>query len=174
MKIRQAVKRLARTFGYDITGRNLVEINSGLSEDSLPGDYYSVIPSAVDLKKYKHKIFSKKAGVYPVELNTESQIITLNAFRDMKEESPFYSQEKRARFDIENLSFSYDDAPILHYMMRMIRPKRIIEIGSGSSSACMLDTSERYLDDKVNFTFVDINCQNLRKTCFVMTLKESI
>jgi len=53
-------------FGYDIVGRKVVKINSGLSEDSLPGDFYSVIPSAVDLKKYKHKIFSKKAGVYPI------------------------------------------------------------------------------------------------------------
>ena len=166
MKIRKAIKRVARMFGYDIVGRNVVKINSGLSEDFLPGDFYSVIPSAVDLKKYKYKIFSKKAGVYPVELNTESQILTLNAFRDMKEEPPFYSQEKRARFNIDNFSFSYDDAPILHYMMRMIRPKRIIEIGSGNSSACMLDTSERYLDDQVKFTFIDINCQNLRKNLF--------
>jgi hypothetical protein len=81
----------------------------------------------------------------------------------MREDTPFYSSEKRIRFDIENDAFSYDDAPILHYFMRKLRPRTVIEIGSGWSSACMLDTSYIYLDSSVKFTFIDPNCDRLRQ-----------
>jgi hypothetical protein len=47
-------------------------------------------------------------------------------------------------------------------MLRALRPARIIEIGSGHSSACMLDTSDLYLDKETQFTFIDPYCAKLR------------
>jgi hypothetical protein len=47
----------------------------------------------------------------------------------MEANAPFYLEQGKRRFNIENDFFSYDDAPILHYMMRRLRPKKIIEIG---------------------------------------------
>ncbi len=40
-------------------------------------------------------------------------------------------------------------------MLRAIKPSRIVEIGSGFSSAVMLDTSERFLELQPKLTFVE-------------------
>jgi hypothetical protein len=40
-------------------------------------------------------------------------------------------------------------------MMRKVKPQRIIEVGSGYSSCAMLDTSEGFLDQPVQFTFIE-------------------
>jgi predicted O-methyltransferase YrrM len=161
MGLRKTIRQLVRKLGYDIV--RLEHTHLAIPERFPPGHFYSVIPSLSEVTERASAIFSKTVGVSAIELNIEEQIQTLKDFKTMEEQPPFYSQERRKRFTIENDSFSYDDAPILHYMMRRLHPKRIIEIGSGNSSACMLDTSEIYLGDSVDFTFIDLNCENLRK-----------
>jgi predicted O-methyltransferase YrrM len=58
------------------------------------------------------------------------------------------------RYFAENPAYSWGDAYILHAMIYQLQPKRIVEIGSGYSSACMLDAIEQYSMD-VKFTFVE-------------------
>lgn len=48
------------------------------------------------------------------------------------------------RYYFENDFFSYADALILHAMLRWLHPARVIEVGSGFSSAAMLDTRQRH------------------------------
>jgi hypothetical protein len=40
-------------------------------------------------------------------------------------------------------------------MIRFLKPKRIIEIGSGFSSAVMLDTNELFFNNQINLTFIE-------------------
>ena len=51
--------------------------------------------------------------------------------------------------------YSYSDAIVLYSMMRHLRPQRIIEVGSGFSSAVMLDTNELFLGHQVACTFIE-------------------
>lgn len=44
---------------------------------------------------------------------------------------------------------------VLHTMLRHLRPARVIEVGSGWSSACMLDTDDLFLDGATEITFID-------------------
>ena len=156
MGLRQILWRIARNRGYAISR---VEETEGF----LPGHYYSVIPSKSEIKERASEIFSRSIVLHDIEMNTDEQVKILKIFNSMENKPLFYSPERRIRFDIDNDCFSYDDAPILHYMMRHLQPKRIIEIGSGSSSACMLDTDDLFLGNSVDFTFIDIDCENLRK-----------
>jgi hypothetical protein len=119
-----------------------------------------VIPSELDLRRANIVSDETPAGV---RLNVESQLALLETWASLPDEEPFYSAERRIRFDIDNNSFSYDDAPVLAYMLRSLQPERVVEIGSGSSSACMLDVADLYLSDRrPTFTFVDIDCGALR------------
>lgn len=162
MAFRETLRALLRRFGYDVVRLEQAS-RTPTPERFPPGHFYSVIPSLSDLAQRAPAIFSKATGLRGIDLNIEEQLQVLRDFRSLAETPPFYSPERGGRLNIENDSFSYDDAPVLHYMMRRLRPKRIIEIGSGNSSACMLDTSERYLDDAVEFAFIDVDCENLRK-----------
>ena len=40
-------------------------------------------------------------------------------------------------------------------MIRHLKPKKIIEIGSGFSSALMLDVNDLYFDKKIHMTFIE-------------------
>jgi predicted O-methyltransferase YrrM len=51
---------------------------------------------------------------------------------------------------------------MLYGMLREARPKRIIEVGSGLSSAAMLDLNDRVLGGAVAFTFIDPDMTRLR------------
>jgi predicted O-methyltransferase YrrM len=51
---------------------------------------------------------------------------------------------------------------MLYGMLREARPRRIIEVGSGFSSAAMLDLNDRVLGGAVNFTFIDPDMGRLR------------
>ena len=39
--------------------------------------------------------------------------------------------------------------------MARLRPRRLVEIGSGFSSCAAIDINERYLDGSVDLTFID-------------------
>jgi hypothetical protein len=59
--------------------------------------------------------------------------------------APFTEEMTEAnRFFYEGAPFPYGDAMSLYAIMGSYRPKRIVEIGSGFSTACMLDSADRH------------------------------
>jgi len=59
------------------------------------------------------------------------------------------------RYFYANRYYQYSDAICLYSMIRHLRTKRIIEVGSGFSSAVMLDTNELFFSNAVVCTFID-------------------
>jgi len=51
--------------------------------------------------------------------------------------------------------FGYSDAIFLYSFLRKHKPKRIIEVGSGFSSAVMLDTIDSCFSEKPEMTFIE-------------------
>ena len=67
------------------------------------------------------------------------------------------------RYYLQNGYFNNSDAIFLSLIMLHFRPKRIIEVGSGFSSALMLDINDRMGDDKANLIFVEPFPERLRQ-----------
>ena len=59
------------------------------------------------------------------------------------------------RYRFLNEAYGHGDGLTLHAMLRHLRPARIVEVGSGWSSACMLDTADGFLDPAPKVTFVE-------------------
>ncbi len=59
------------------------------------------------------------------------------------------------RYWFENPAFSYGDAIALFGILLELRPKRMIEAGSGYSSCAAMDTNDRFLSGNTEFTFID-------------------
>ena len=59
------------------------------------------------------------------------------------------------RYAFDNPSYSWGDGSILYAMLRSLQPRRFIEVGSGWSSVCALDTAERHFKKECEFTFVE-------------------
>ncbi|MBN9580225.1 MAG: class I SAM-dependent methyltransferase [Afipia sp.] len=66
------------------------------------------------------------------------------------------------RYAFDNPAYAWGDGSILHAILRKYRPKRLIEVGSGWSSACIFDSVEQYLDGACELTFIEPHPQLLR------------
>ena len=130
-----------------------------------PGHFYSPIPSLDDLRQREAAIFRVWPRELPgIDLQVEGQLALLEAFRPYYDEIPFPERETEGfRYYFENTFYSYSDAIFLYCMIRHFRPRRIVEVGSGFSSAVTLDTNERFFEGRIECTFIDPEPGPLRK-----------
>jgi predicted O-methyltransferase YrrM len=128
-----------------------------------PGHFYSPIPSADDIAAHRRGLGWGTPRELPgIELREEAQLTLLARLRRYYPDQP-WSPEARPdlRYYFENDYFSYADAIFLHCMLRDLRPRRIVEVGAGFSTAAMLDTLERFLDADVQLTCVEPHPERL-------------
>lgn len=122
------------------------------------GHFYSPVYSLDDLKLRESEIFKNnfKDNINGIDLNIEIQINLLNSFVDSYNKLPYLGENnKNMRYYFLNDYYSYTDSITLFGMILKFRPSKIIEIGSGFSSAVMLDTNELFFDNKILLTFID-------------------
>jgi predicted O-methyltransferase YrrM len=60
-----------------------------------------------------------------------------------------------SRYYLNNPWFNYLDGILLHLVLRYFHPKRVVEIGSGFSSALVVDTNESHLGNRLTLTCID-------------------
>jgi hypothetical protein len=122
-----------------------------------PGHYYSPIPSMEDINEFGRRVTTVEP-LPGIDVNEEEQLTLLEELAKFYPSMPFTdagSPGLRYRFD--NPSYSYADAIFLYTMLRYLRPRRLIEVGSGYTSALTLDTSDRFLESQVECCFIDPN-----------------
>lgn len=123
-----------------------------------PGHYYSPIPSMSDaLKAVEHS--AGRTTLPGIDLREAGQTELLDTFAPMAASIPFGppGADTGCRYHYGNTWFDACDAVILHCMLRHLRPPRLIEVGSGYSSAVTLDTNDRFLDASTTITFIEPN-----------------
>jgi hypothetical protein len=91
-----------------------------------------------------------------IDLNDARQIELLKKITAYYADFPFTPHREPAnRYYYSNPMFGFNDGLTLYAFLRHFRPQKVIEIGSGFSSALMLDTSERYMKYSIDFTFIE-------------------
>jgi hypothetical protein len=91
-----------------------------------------------------------------LDLHETEQLKLLNDFIAYYKEMPFQSEKLEGfRYYFENPAYSYSDAILLHCMIRFLKPKRLIEVGSGYSSCMTLDTNELFFSGSIATTFIE-------------------
>lgn len=91
-----------------------------------------------------------------IHLNKESQFEILQEFKNFYNDLPFHEQPHNGlRYYYDQGYFCYADAIFLYSFLRHTKPKRVIEIGSGFSSAVILDTADFFLNHHPEITFVE-------------------
>jgi hypothetical protein len=122
-----------------------------------PGHFYSPIPSLDEIRRDESKIFgSNPRNIEGLELHEAEQLQLLNELAAYYDAMPFQAQKVEGlRYYFENPAYSYSDAILLYCRIRFLRPRRIIEVGSGFSSCVTLDTNERFFGDSIITTFIE-------------------
>lgn len=121
------------------------------------GHYYSSLPDIEEVQRDAAHLFRKDIDLGPsTDLRPDSQQALLSEFVSFYDEFCWAEQpSSRCRFHLGQEWFCYGDALILYSMLRNHRPNRVIEVGSGFSSALMLDTNDLFLNGTVQFKFIE-------------------
>ncbi|MCB0751346.1 MAG: hypothetical protein KDC52_07720 [Ignavibacteriae bacterium] len=120
-----------------------------------PGHYYSTIPNINEVYQFREQI-SNQSLPDCINLCVENQLNILKEFDN------FYHEEENrirtwinSRYTINNNYFIEGDANILFGIIKKYSPKRIIEIGSGFSSALMLDINQKFYNNSIELVFIE-------------------
>jgi predicted O-methyltransferase YrrM len=127
-----------------------------------PGHFYSPLPSREEVAD----AFTRGGFGPPfpgIDLNEAGQLARLERFVAFYREQPFPERATEGRrFYLDNPSYGHFDALMLYCMLREAQPRRVIEVGSGFSSAAMLDLNDHVFSGSVQFTFIDPDMKRLR------------
>jgi hypothetical protein len=126
------------------------------------GHYSSPIPSEEDVLVWLNSGKPPQDELLGIKLNAQSQYEVLNEYAHFYKDLQFPEEQTPAhRYYYRNGWFGYADAIFLHCFLRKHLPKRIIEVGSGFSSAVMLDTIDSFFPHKPEITLIEPNPDRL-------------
>lgn len=125
--------------------------------------YESPYPNIVDIHKREEEIFDIHKEVLEIDfnINRQCELADMMGRIDM----PVWEMGEnnhRLRYYYDNSFFKKGSADILYYMIQILQPCKIIEVGSGFSTAAMLDLNENYHNNKINITSIEPDTTRLR------------
>ena len=118
-----------------------------------PGHYYSPLDTISNIEDKKELISDSTTPIHETDLNTSGQLDLLFSLKEFNKLIPFDNDPSQCIYNPDNIYFLRTDATTLFSMIMHLKPKRIIEVGSGYSSALMLDTNRIYFNNSI-----DIKC----------------
>lgn len=128
-----------------------------------PGHFYSPIvdPAAVAPAFGPGVVVREPAAL---NVDAAAQLATWERLLPYLQSQPFADDKAPGlRYFFNNPAFGHADGAVLHGMLRSSRPRRLVEAGSGYSSACALDTIDQFLGGEVEVTFIEPHPQLLRQ-----------
>jgi predicted O-methyltransferase YrrM len=128
-----------------------------------PGHFYSPFPDLTEFDKRADQLLSTDSQPAEIDLREEAQLELFDKLAELLCDVPFpVDRTDEFRYYFENPAYAWGDGLILHAMLRHVQPRRVVETGSGYSSAMILDTTERWFDPGVELTFIEPHSELLR------------
>jgi len=148
--LRMAVRALKRIYNVGLS------VRSPFLRLFPAGHFYSPLPDKRQVLREKERSGQQQKECPGVYLNTPKQLSILGEMAHYYGELAFPERPSPPeRYYYQNEFFRYADAIVLFAMLRRLQPKRIIEVGSGFSSAAMLDTNGSHFGGQIHFTFIE-------------------
>jgi predicted O-methyltransferase YrrM len=162
MNIKDSIKKIL--YSIPIIG-NLYRENKTFKTHYPPGHYANPFPSLDEVQRYSDNLFdNSKESIPGVNLNLENQISLLNILSTKYNEIPYNSNKNtQLRYSFNNPMFCESDGIFLWLIINHFKPRKIIEIGSGYSSALMLDINDNLMEGTIDLTFIDPYTEKLKK-----------
>jgi predicted O-methyltransferase YrrM len=121
-----------------------------------PGSYQSPVANPAELETYVRGLATVGPELPGIAIDRAAMIATWERLLPALTTFPFpAAQTAGYRYYYDNPFFGFGDGLLLHALLRSDRPRRYIEIGSGFSSACAVDTVDAYLDGSCEMTFIE-------------------
>lgn len=121
-----------------------------------PGHFYSPLPSLDDVAHRPDPQAQPGGGIDPpgVDLRLDEQVELLGRLAPLLDDWPYASPPTGLRYAPDNDYFGYTDGKLWYGLLRLLKPRRVVEVGSGWSTALVLDTVTRH-DLDVELTCIE-------------------
>jgi len=168
-------------FEYEADFCYLHDVNNYLNIPMIPnGHYYSPVPNMKELFFGEPtNRYQRSKELQGIDLNDQTQLHYFNLFLQNNEE---FNSQLFVRFSLDNDFFGAADALSLYTICKEKKPRKIIEVGSGHTSALFLDCNN-FLKTNTVFTFIEpfperlysmLNEEDLRSTSIHVNKVQSI
>jgi predicted O-methyltransferase YrrM len=129
-----------------------------------PGHFFSPVVDPDEIGDYYRMSASAEPhDLAGIDFHLDDMVAFWTRNRDFIAATPFTSEpDGKHRYHYRGPPFPEGDAITLRAMIGHFRPRRIIEIGSGFSTGCMLDSAEHAGLDTVRLDCIDPYPQRLR------------
>lgn len=157
----EAILELLRYLPIEVQGERLRDLPPF-------GHYYSLYPDLNEIHREEKRIFDRTKTVREIDFNEERQLEILGQMTALYDTLPQWNLipeeggRDSYRFHFKNLYLDGGDAVALHCMLRILQPQKVIEVGSGYSTAVMLDTNAHYLDNRIDISVIEPYPQRLK------------
>ena len=119
------------------------------------GHFYSPVVNPATLGDYTERQYALDVeGFAGISINLDRMKVMFQDHSTWLSTLPLSSKKASGRYFEQGGPFPLGDAYTLALMLNVCRPRRIIEVGSGFSTACMLDLAD-YLDLSVEITCIE-------------------
>jgi hypothetical protein len=127
-----------------------------------PGHPYSPIPSPEDVERALARADAAPRALPGIDLRQTEQFRLLGDLLPLYGDLRLEDAEPGRRFRLDNDYFTGADAVYCALLLRRLRPRRVVEVGCGHSTALALDIDERFLGSATRFLFVEPDACRLR------------
>ena len=129
-----------------------------------PGHYYSPIVDPSTIIEYIEKEYLQEPGdIEGIHFDEDAMVRFWKDNAEFINNTPFSEHDDgKNRYYYDNSIYPYGDAVMLRAMIAHFKPKNIIEIGSGFSTACILDAADHFGLSDLTVTCIDPDADRLR------------
>ena len=121
-----------------------------------PGHFYSPIVNIEEVRATFNNAKPPPTQLPAIDIDQHAMLALWAQLLPHLKDTHFPDEQTQGfRYFFKNSAFSYGDASVLSAMLRHFKPKRLVEVGSGYSSACAMDTIDRYLGGDVAVSFIE-------------------
>lgn len=124
--------------------------------------YESAYPDIRQIHEKEDEIFNPDREILEIDFNIERQLALLKEMESINLIPWDMHKKSTYRYYYDNSWYEKGCADILYYMMRILNPNRIIEVGSGFSTAVMLDTNNAFFDNCIEINCIEPNSERLK------------
>ena len=125
--------------------------------------YESPYPDIVKIHEKEKEIFDYSKEVLDIDFNISEQLQMVKRMEQLSLPQWSYNEcGDKYRYSYHNDWFGKGSADALCYMIQILKPDNIIEVGSGHSTAVMLDTNENYFDNRINIVSIEPRADRLK------------
>ena len=159
-----------RDINVNVSDKYLIGENVGYEAFYPIGHYESLYPNASELMKGNDQVedqFIEVSDIPGVDLNEDTQYKMLEEIMTYYKDIPAWKKFRsggatKYRFRLNNPSFPNGDAVCYFAMLNIVKPQRVIEIGSGWTSAILLDANQYIFNGGISCSFIEPYADRLK------------